>query len=157
MKNLLNHNIYHWPNKENGATALDNIDGFIPVVVGSDVVDINTPDAQVRTYNVRDAAGNPATQVTRTVNVTPDVTIPVITLSGIDPVHDEQGMPYDMFRNSGAKISSPAICGNSNSLQFRKRFFSYISAPGFGLYVCLYVLIKWSVILIKPTRQDFFP
>lgn len=150
MKNLLNHNIYHWPKKDNGATAWDNIDGVTPFVVGGDVVDFNTPGAQVTTYNLSDAAGNLAAQVTRMVNMTPDVMIPVITLSGIDPVHAEQDMPYDRVRNSGAKILSRAICVNSNSLQFRKRFFSYISAPGFGLYVCLYALIKWSVILIKP-------
>ncbi len=153
MKNLSNHNIYHWPKKDNGGTALDNIDGVIPVVVGGDVVDINTPGAQATTYNVRDVAGKPVTQVTRTVNVTPDVTISeIITLTGIDPVHVAQDMSYDILRNSGAKINSRAICVNSNPLQFRKRFFSYISAPGFGLYVCLYVLVKWSVILIKPMR-----
>jgi hypothetical protein len=152
MKNLSNHNIYRWPKKDNGGTALDNIDGVIPVVVVGDVVDINTPGAQVATYNVGDAAGNPAAQVNRMVNVTPDVMIPVITLSGIEPMHAEQGMPYDMVRNPGAKILPRANCVNSNSLQFRKRFFSYISAPGFGLYVGLYALVKWSVILIKPMR-----
>ncbi len=152
MKNLSNHNIYRWPKKDNGGTALDNIDGVIPVVVVGDVVDINTPGAQATTYNLRAVASNPVIQVTRTVNVTPDVPIPEITLTGIDPVHVAQGMPYDMLRNSGAKKYSRAICVNSNPLQFRKRLFSYISAPGFGLYVGLYVLVKWSVILIKPMR-----
>ena len=43
-------------------------------------VDVNTVGTYTVTYNVSDAAGNAATQVTRTVNITPDVTIPVITL-----------------------------------------------------------------------------
>ena len=42
-------------------------------------MDINTVGTYTVTYNVSDAAGNAATQVTRTVNITPDVTIPVIT------------------------------------------------------------------------------
>ena len=45
-------------------------------------VDVNTVGTYTVTYNVSDAAGNAATQVTRTVNITPDVTIPVITLLG---------------------------------------------------------------------------
>lgn len=152
MKNLSNHNIYRWPKKDIGGTALDNIDGVIPVAVGGDVVDINTPGVQATTYYVRDVASNPLTRVTRTVNVTPDVTIPEITLTGIDPLHVAQDMPYDMLQNSGAKKYPRAIGVNSNQLQFRKRLFSYISASGFGLYVCLYALVKWSVILIKPMR-----
>ncbi len=47
------------------------------------------------TYNVSDAAGNPATQVTRTVNVTLlDITPPVITLLGVTPVTIAQGSVY---------------------------------------------------------------
>ena len=55
-----------------GATATDNIDGNLTssiVVTGS----VNTATAGTYTlnYNVSDAAGNAATQVTRTVNVNP--------------------------------------------------------------------------------------
>ncbi len=46
------------------------------------------------TYNVSDAAGNPAVQVSRTVNVTADVTPPVITLLGSTPVDVELGATY---------------------------------------------------------------
>ena len=54
-----------------GATASDNIDGDITgnIVVGGDTVDTNTVGTYIITYNVSDTAGNPATQVTRTVNV----------------------------------------------------------------------------------------
>lgn len=56
---------------EQGATATDDVDGDITanIVIGGDTVDTNTPGTYVVTYNVSDAAGNAATQVTRTVNV----------------------------------------------------------------------------------------
>jgi hypothetical protein len=55
-----------------GATALDNIDGDITanIVHGQYPVDVNTVGTYTVTYNVSDAAGNAATQVTRTVNIT---------------------------------------------------------------------------------------
>ena len=54
-----------------GATATDDVDGDISgsIVVGGDTVDTNTEGTYTITYNVSDAAGNAATQVTRTVNV----------------------------------------------------------------------------------------
>ena len=51
-----------------------------PATLTVNTVDVNTVGTYTVTYNVSDAAGNAATQVTRTVNITPDVTIPVITL-----------------------------------------------------------------------------
>jgi len=56
---------------ELGATATDNVDGDISanVVVGGDTVDFNTLGTYIITYNVSDAAGNAATEITRTVNV----------------------------------------------------------------------------------------
>ncbi|WP_345278251.1 immunoglobulin-like domain-containing protein, partial [Litoribaculum gwangyangense] len=55
-----------------GATASDNKDGDITanIVIGGDIVNTNIPGSYIITYNVSDAAGNAATQVTRTVNVT---------------------------------------------------------------------------------------
>ncbi|MEO0900784.1 MAG: immunoglobulin-like domain-containing protein [Bacteroidota bacterium] len=55
-----------------GATATDNVDGNITanIAVGGDTVDTNVAGTYIITYNVSDAAGNPATEVTRTVNVT---------------------------------------------------------------------------------------
>ncbi len=54
-----------------GATATDNIDGDISssITVGGDAVDVNKAGTYVITYDVSDAAGNAATQVTRTVKV----------------------------------------------------------------------------------------
>ena len=78
-----------------GATAIDNIDGDITAnIVTVNSVDVNTVGTYTVTYNVSDAAGNAATQVTRTVNITPDVTIPVITLLGETEVSLELGSTY---------------------------------------------------------------
>jgi hypothetical protein len=78
-----------------GATAVDNIDGDITsnIAVVS-TVDVNTVGTYTVTYNVSDAQANAATQVTRTVNITPDVTIPVITLLGESEVSLELGSTY---------------------------------------------------------------
>ncbi|MCF7561630.1 DUF5011 domain-containing protein [Sabulilitoribacter multivorans] len=81
---------------EEGATATDNIDGDISanIVIGGDTVDTNTPGTYLVTYNVSDAAGNPATEVVRTVNVTPDTTAPVITLNGASTINVNLGDAY---------------------------------------------------------------
>lgn len=66
---------------EQGATWTDNVDGSGAATVGGDTVDANTVGSYVVTYDYTDAAGNAATQVTRTVNVTaaPDTTAPVLS------------------------------------------------------------------------------
>ncbi len=55
-----------------GVTATDNVDGDITanVVKGGTFVNTNTVGTFTITYDVTDAAGNAATTVTRTVNVT---------------------------------------------------------------------------------------
>ncbi|SNR64149.1 PKD repeat-containing protein [Lutibacter agarilyticus] len=55
-----------------GATATDDVDGDITddIVVAGDAVDVNTAGTYTITYNVSDAAGNAADEVTRTVTVT---------------------------------------------------------------------------------------
>lgn len=74
---------------ELGATAIDNVDGDITgnIVVGGDTVDTNVVGSYVVTYNVSDTAGNDAVEVTRTVNVNPDSTPPVITLIGASTIN----------------------------------------------------------------------
>ncbi len=56
---------------ELGATASDNYDGNISanIVIDATAVDTNTEGSYNVTYNVADAAGNNAVQMTRTVNV----------------------------------------------------------------------------------------
>ena len=72
---------------ELGATAMDNLDGNLTsmIVLTSNVDTSVAGTYQVR-YNVTDVDGNAATEVVRTVIVTPDVTAPVITLNGSNPV-----------------------------------------------------------------------
>ena len=55
-----------------GATALDNIDGNIsPSIIVSNSVNTSIVGSYIVTYNVQDRAGNPAAQISRSVNVTP--------------------------------------------------------------------------------------
>ena len=68
---------------ELGATATDAVGGDVTpdIIINSDVVNPNKIGNYSVTYDVRDAAGNPAEQVIRTVKVE-DTTPPIITLSG---------------------------------------------------------------------------
>ena len=78
-----------------GATASDNVDGDITsnIVVAGDTVNTANVGIYVVTYDVNDAAGNSATQITRTVNVI-DNTAPIITLLGADPLNLVVGNTY---------------------------------------------------------------
>lgn len=59
-----------------GATAADNCDGDMTVdIVVNNLVNTSIPGIYTITYNVSDAAGNPATQVTRTVEVYELITV----------------------------------------------------------------------------------
>ena len=83
-----------------GATATDDVDGDLTafIVVGGDTVDTSASGSYTVTYDVSDTAGNPAAQVTRTVNVvdtTPDdTTPPEITLEGASTLVIEFGSSY---------------------------------------------------------------
>ena len=67
-----------------GATATDDVDGDLTssIVVVSNV-DTSTVGSYSVTYNVSDAAGNPATEVVRTVNVEAAVVTSNLSLQGI--------------------------------------------------------------------------
>jgi len=73
---------------EPGVSAIDNIDGDVSanVVIAGDTVDTSTEGTYTLTYNVSDAAGNVAEEVSREVVVLAadalDETAPVITLTG---------------------------------------------------------------------------
>ena len=84
------------PYNDPGAIAIDNVDGNITanIVVDDSDVDTDVPGTYVVTYNVSDAAGNAATEVTRTVTVE-DVTPPVITLNGANPLNLAVGDTYN--------------------------------------------------------------
>ncbi len=89
---------------ELGASATDDVDGNISanVVVGGDTVDTNIVGTYVVTYNVSDAAGNAADEVTRTVNVTQDATAPVISLIGASTINLNVG---DTYNEQGATVT----------------------------------------------------
>jgi len=77
-----------------GATASDTLDGDLTDdIVVSGAVDPNVLDHYALEYNVSDAAGNVATQVTRMVTVA-DTTPPTITRIGPASVTVEAGLPY---------------------------------------------------------------
>jgi len=82
-----------------GATATDTYDGDITLSIVT-VSTVNTAIVGVYsvTYNVSDANGNAAAEVTRTVTVV-DTTVPVITLLGEDPITIEVG---DTYTDAGA-------------------------------------------------------
>ena len=116
-----------------GATASDNIDGDLTssIVVGGDTVDTNTVGSYTITYNVSDAAGNNATEVTRTVTVNPDTTEPVITLIGASTINLNVG---DTYNEQGATAtdnldgnltSSIVITGTVNTASAGTYFVNY--------------------------------
>ncbi len=77
-----------------GATALDDRDGDITAaIVTVNPVDTSIPGVYTVTYNISDAAGNAAAEVTREVTVA-DTTVPVISLTGDAAVTVEAGSTY---------------------------------------------------------------
>ena len=103
---------------EPGFTATDNYDGDVAggvVVTGS--IDSNTVGSYTLNYNVDDAAGNSAVQVSRTVDVV-SVELPVITLMGAGLINLYIGMEYSepgylATDDAGADISgSVAVTGS---------------------------------------------
>ncbi|MBM2818370.1 MAG: hypothetical protein HW410_52 [Nitrosarchaeum sp.] len=81
------------PYADAGATANDNVDGNITPVITVNPVNTSVLGSYTVTYNVFDAAGNAATQVTRTVEVVDQVP-PVITLLGSNPTTGYLNLPY---------------------------------------------------------------
>ncbi|MFH1985857.1 MAG: immunoglobulin-like domain-containing protein [Pseudomonadota bacterium] len=85
-----------------GATASDNNDGDVTgKIVTVNPVNVKVVGAYTVTYNVKDAAGNSATEVTRTVNVV-DTTKPIITLTGSSPTTVELS---SIYTDAGATAS----------------------------------------------------
>ena len=97
---------------ELGATASDECDTTaIPVTIGGDVVDVDTPGTYVVTYDAVDDCGNAAAEVTRTVNVV-DRTPPVVTVGDMvqlwPPNHK-----YREFNLSDLVVSVDDTCAGS--------------------------------------------
>ncbi|MFA5246953.1 MAG: immunoglobulin-like domain-containing protein, partial [Candidatus Micrarchaeia archaeon] len=77
-----------------GATATDNYDGDITASIATvNSVNTNAVGTYAITYDVSDSSGNPATQVTRTVNVV-DTSAPIISILGSNPATVEAKAAY---------------------------------------------------------------
>jgi PKD repeat protein len=87
---------------EQGATALDNIDGNISnLIVIQNNVDTSRVDTFKVFYSAYDKTGNFSPQIERTVYVV-DTTAPVIKLIGTDTIFHDKGIKYT---DSGATVT----------------------------------------------------
>ena len=115
---------------ELGATATDDVDGDIStnIVIDSSAVDTSMDGSYTVTYDVSDAAGNPAAQVTRTVNVSTPLTCTNLeSFESFPPL--DWTLTSSNTSNSITQSTSYAVTG-SNSL----RFSSYSSAATYDQY-----------------------
>jgi len=86
---------YHKNYVDDGATCSDQVDGVISqqVEVSGDVVNLSKIGTYKISYKCKDAAGNAADTLTRTV-VVKDTTCPTCTVSGSKTVKREASFPY---------------------------------------------------------------
>jgi hypothetical protein len=91
---------------DSGATAVDTVDGVIPVSRSGSVGAV--AGTYTITYTATDAAGNAAAAVTRTVTVG-DTTAPVITLTSDATLDHEQGTTYTDAGASAADTVDSSI------------------------------------------------
>ena len=111
-----------------GASATDNIDNNASLtanILVSGIVNTGIVGSYTLSYNVSDAAGNAATTVTRTVNVTiaPDTTPPTITLFGSNNLNVAQNATFtdpgaqatDNIDNNTTLTSSILVSGSVNT------------------------------------------
>jgi hypothetical protein len=105
------------PFTDPGATATDEIDGDITanIVVAGDTVDESTAGTYIITYNVSDAAGNAATERTRTVIVAEVALTCQETLLALPIDFDCDGIDYESKRVDGgidfSVVDNPQLNG----------------------------------------------
>ena len=93
-----------------GATATDNGQAIAVVTTGS--VDTDVAATYTLTYTATDAAGNTGT-ATRSVEVQPDTTAPVITILGDNPLVLQQ---FDTFTDPGATSDGGEVVSTSGTV-----------------------------------------
>lgn len=91
-----------------GATATDNVDASVSVVVAGSV-DTNTVGSYTITYSAVDSSGNLASPVTRTVNVLADTIAPVITLFGSSTISVDKDTSYSDSGASATDNVDPSV------------------------------------------------
>ena len=89
---------------ESGASTDDGTS----VTIDSSAVNTSVVGSYTVTYDATDAAGNAATQVTRTVNVV-DTTAPVVTITGYNPHPYELGSSYTQTAASNEALKSVTV------------------------------------------------
>ena len=102
-----------FPYTDAGVTASDVQDGDLSgSVITVDPVDLSTAGSYTITYNVSDAAGNAATEVTRTVNVV-TAPAPVITVAGVNPMSLSVGIYDSAYEYQKGRVTATDALGTS--------------------------------------------
>lgn len=144
---------------EPGYTATDNYDGDLTgEVTVSGTVDIGIKKDYIITYNVDDASGNSAVQVTRTVHVV-DTIKPVLALVGSSVVSIPQGGTYtdtgvtatDSYEDSVYLNSHLVISVNGDIVADRP---VTLTTP--GTYVLIYSVSDSSGNAAKSARRTVY-
>ncbi len=125
-----------------GATALDAVDGPVPVSI-SGSVDTHSIGTYTITYTATDNSGNQAT-ATRTVNVTRPTTPPVITVLGSNPALVYKGTTY-----VDAGATAVDLLGNSVTVVTS----GTVNTSAYGTYTLTYSAIdQWGNAAATKTR-----
>ncbi len=96
-----------------GATAVDSVEGSVPVTVTSQVG--ANPGTFEIIYTASDSSGNTAT-ATRVVNVV-DTTPPVITILGDNPINAPAGVPYvDPWATAVDSVDGPVLVSATSQI-----------------------------------------
>lgn len=89
---------------ELGATWIDAVDGTGDATVGGDTVDTSTEGTYTVTYDISDNAGNAATQVTRSVNVSALIVPTVTTQPAAQEVTEGEDATFTVAFNNAVSI-----------------------------------------------------
>lgn len=123
-----------------GATAIDDVDSSVTIVV-TGTVDTAIVGNYTIAYNAKDAAGNPATTVTRTVQVTiPIVTTPIVEVNDVVVkdnciVTDTDGISH-VFPEANSTSKFLGVCALVAAQEAKYiDSFELVNDPSMGLYV----------------------
>ncbi len=102
---------------EAGAIVSDNYDADLTVAIDASVVDTATVGSYTVTYDAVDAAGNPADQVTRSVNVV-DTTLPVINSVALDNSTPSVGDAITVTVEATDNVGVTSVSANDSGLNY---------------------------------------